>query len=375
MASIKIENITKEYTLKRGKKCALKDISFSAKQGEFIGIIGRNGSGKSTLLKIISGVTSATSGKVQVMGRISALLELGAGFNPEYTGIENIYLNGSINGLTKKETEAKLPEILEFADIGDYAERPVKTYSDGMFVRLAFAAAVCTEPDVLIVDEALAVGDFLFRAKCYKKFQELKAKGITILYVTHDIDSVRKFCNRAIWLESGELILDGPVEEVTSAYMGKFVNDEIGLDADTKMLNRFGTDTGAIKSVESKKIWKMNEETEIKVSFKTPTGFEPENIGVSVSVKNKEGLDLFVMRSGQIDDLKKDGITEVIFRFKNILCAGEYFLSVGLERQRDFPITYYDYCDGIFEIKSMDDQENFGVFHAETVVEVHGRKT
>ena len=374
MVSIKVEKVTKEYQLKRGKKYALKGLSFSVNAGECVGIIGRNGSGKSTLLKIISGVTSASAGRVEAMGRVSALLELGAGFNSEYTGIENIYLNGSINGLTKNETAAKLPEILEFADIGDYAHRPVKTYSDGMFVRLAFATAVCTEPDILIVDEALAVGDFLFRAKCYKKFEELKAKGITILYVTHDVDSVRRFCNRAIWLDNGELVLDGPVEEVTSAYMGKFVNGEIGLCTDVKMLNRFGTDIGAIKSVECKKIWKMDEETDIKVVFETPADVDAENIGVSVSVKNKEGLDLFVMRSGQIDDFKKNGMTEVVFRFKNSLCGGEYFLAAGLERHKDFPITYYDYCDGILKIKSVDSQENFGVFRVETVVEVNEGK-
>ncbi len=374
MVSIKVEKVTKEYQLKREKKYALKGLSFSVNAGECVGIIGRNGSGKSTLLKIISGVTSASAGRVEAMGRVSALLELGAGFNSEYTGIENIYLNGSINGLTKNETAAKLPEILEFADIGDYAHRPVKTYSDGMFVRLAFATAVCTEPDILIVDEALAVGDFLFRAKCYKKFEELKAKGITILYVTHDVDSVRRFCNRAIWLDNGELVLDGPVEEVTSAYMGKFVNGEIGLCTDVKMLNRFGTDIGAIKSVECKKIWKMDEETDIKVVFETPADVDAENIGVSVSVKNKEGLDLFVMRSGQIDDFKKNGMTEVVFRFKNSLCVGEYSLAAGLERHKDFPITYYDYCDGILKIKSVDSQENFGVFHVETVVEVNEGK-
>ena len=371
---IKLKNITKEYHIKKEKKFALNGVSFYVNSGECVGIIGRNGSGKSTLLKIISGVTSQSSGEIDINGRVSALLELGAGFNPEYTGIENIYLNGSINGLSKNETEAKLPEILEFADIGDYAQKPVKTYSDGMFVRLAFATAVCTEPDILIVDEALAVGDFLFRAKCYKKFEELKAKGITILYVTHDIDSVRRFCNRAIWLEEGEVVLNGSVEEVTSAYMGKFVNGEIGLGTDVKMLNRFGTNIGAIKSVECKKIWKMNDETDIKVIFKTPLDVDAENIGVSVSVKNKEGLDLFVVRSGQINNTQKDGVTEVVFRFKNMLCAGEYFLSAGLERPSDFPITYYDYCDGILKIKSMDAQVNFGVFHVETVVKVHGGK-
>ena len=182
---------------------ALNDISFDVEKGETVGIIGTNGSGKSTLLKIITGVLKPTSGKVSVSGRISALLELGAGFNQEYTGMENIYLNGRMMGYTRKEMEARMPGIVEFADIGEFIQQPVKTYSSGMFARLAFAVAINVEPDILIVDEALSVGDLFFQNKCFRKFEELRNNGITILFVSHDISSVRQMCSRVLWIEKG----------------------------------------------------------------------------------------------------------------------------------------------------------------------------
>ncbi|MBR3608127.1 MAG: ABC transporter ATP-binding protein, partial [Lachnospiraceae bacterium] len=177
---------------------ALKGIDLTIKQGETVGIIGTNGSGKSTILKIITGVLNPTSGSLAVNGRISALLELGAGFNMEYNGIENIYLNGTMMGFSEKEISEKLQDILEFADIGDYVYQPCKTYSSGMFVRLAFAVAINIEPEILIVDEALSVGDVFFQAKCYHKFEEFKKMGKTILFVSHDLSSIAKYCDRVI---------------------------------------------------------------------------------------------------------------------------------------------------------------------------------
>ena len=177
---------------------ALKDVSLDIYKGETVGIIGTNGSGKSTILKIITGVLHETSGTVQVNGRISALLELGAGFNMEYNGIENIYLNGTMIGFSEKEIDEKLQDILDFADIGDYVYQPVKTYSSGMFVGLAFAVAINIDPEILIVDEALSVGDVFFQAKCYRKFEEFKKKGKTILFVSHDLSAISKYCDRAI---------------------------------------------------------------------------------------------------------------------------------------------------------------------------------
>ena len=197
---------------------ALKNINFDVKRGEHIGIIGTNGSGKSTLLKILTNVVTPTSGEVIVNGKVSALLELGAGFNPEYTGIQNIFLNGTIMGFSREEMEKKLNQIIEFADIGEFIYQPVKTYSSGMFARLAFAVAINVEPDILIVDEALSVGDAFFQNKCYRKFEELKESGVTILFVSHDIESIRQMCSRVLWIEQGIQKMFGERNEVCQAY-------------------------------------------------------------------------------------------------------------------------------------------------------------
>lgn len=179
---------------------ALHDVSFDVKKGETVGIIGTNGSGKSTILKIITGVLNPSKGEVDINGRISALLELGAGFNMEYTGIENVYLNGTMIGFSREEIDTKLQDILDFADIGEFVNQPVKTYSSGMFVRLAFAVAINIDPEILIVDEALSVGDVFFQAKCYKKFEEFKSMGKTILFVSHDLSSISKYCDKVVLL-------------------------------------------------------------------------------------------------------------------------------------------------------------------------------
>lgn len=204
--------------VKFSENFALKDLSFSVKKGETFGIIGDNGAGKSTLLKLITGVSKPTEGEIEVKGKVSALLELGAGFNQEYTGIENIYLNGSMMGFSNDEMDAKMAEIVSFADIGDYINQKVKTYSSGMFARLAFSVAINVEPEILIVDEALSVGDVFFQNKCFKKFEELKEKGVTILFVSHDIHSVKQMCSRALWLENGMQRLIGDSVTVCNSY-------------------------------------------------------------------------------------------------------------------------------------------------------------
>ena len=211
------------FGLLRGKRKpklnrALDGVSMEIKKGETVGIIGTNGSGKSTILKIITGVLSENSGDVEINGRISALLELGAGFNQQYTGIENVYLNGTMMGFTDEEIKAKLPEILEFADIGDYVYQPVKTYSSGMFVRLAFAVAINIDPEILIVDEALSVGDVFFQAKCYAKFEEFKRKGKTIVFVSHDLSSIAKYCDRVYLLNKGKMLGTGSPKEMIDLY-------------------------------------------------------------------------------------------------------------------------------------------------------------
>lgn len=213
-----IEAFDPRKKLRHTEFAALKDISFSVEKGEIIGIVGRNGSGKSTLLKIITGILNPTSGSVTVAGRVSSLLELGTGFNMDYTGFDNIYFYGTLMGLKKSEIDAKLDDIIEFAEIGDYIGQIVKTYSSGMFARLAFSCAINVEPDILIVDEILSVGDMRFQAKCFNKFKEFKKKGVTILYVGHDVGMMRTFCDRCIWLNNGTIVADGDPVFVTSKY-------------------------------------------------------------------------------------------------------------------------------------------------------------
>ena len=234
--AIKIKDVTKLYKLydkptdrlkeslglskkQRYKEhYALHNVSFEVKRGECVGIIGTNGAGKSTILKIITGVLNPTAGEVEINGRISALLELGAGFNMEYTGIENVYLNGTMIGFTKEEIDAKLQDILEFADIGDFVHQPVKTYSSGMFVRLAFAVAINIDPEILIVDEALSVGDVFFQLKCFKKFEEFKKQGKTILFVSHDLSSIERYCDRAVLMDHGRNVAEGVPIDIINKY-------------------------------------------------------------------------------------------------------------------------------------------------------------
>ncbi|MBN1838582.1 MAG: ABC transporter ATP-binding protein [Campylobacterales bacterium] len=241
--AIKVQNLTKIYKLyekpiDRLKESlhpfkkkyhrefhALNDFSFEIHKGETVGIIGKNGSGKSTLLKIITGVLTPTSGRVTVHGKISAILELGAGFNPDMTGLENIYLNTSINGMNKAETDKKIDEIIAFAELGEHINQPIKTYSSGMKARLAFSVSISVEPDILIVDEALSVGDVAFARKCFAKMEEIRAKGATILFVSHSEGSVVSLCNRAIWISNGTQIIDGIPKLVTGLYM-KYINEK-----------------------------------------------------------------------------------------------------------------------------------------------------
>lgn len=200
---------------------ALSQVSFQVRKGEIVGIIGKNGSGKSTILKIITGVLAPSEGSVSVNGRISSILELGTGFNMDYTGIENIYLNGTILGISREDMQKRVAQILDFADIGDFVHQPVKNYSSGMFVRLAFAVAINVDPDILIVDEALAVGDTAFQAKCMAKMEQLMKKGTTILFVTHDMNTVRTLCKRCVYLEKGKVLIEGPASELADLYLHK----------------------------------------------------------------------------------------------------------------------------------------------------------
>lgn len=237
---------------------ALKDMSFDVKKGECVGLIGTNGSGKSTILKIITGVLSPSKGEVTVDGRISALLELGAGFNQEYTGIENIYLNGTMLGYTKEEIDEKLDDILSFADIGEFVFQPVKTYSSGMFVRLAFAVAINIDPEILIVDEALSVGDVFFQAKCYKKFEEFKNAGKTILFVSHDLGAISKYCDRAVLINKGDKVAEGSPKDMIDIYKKILVGQEPVLKSKADAATDFSATVKAAEENPTDTNWKAN---------------------------------------------------------------------------------------------------------------------
>ena len=316
---INVEHLRKEYGLyekksdrllevisprrKRRHKIheALKDICFNVKKGETIGIIGTNGSGKSTLLKILTGVVTQTSGNIELKGKISALLELGAGFNPEYTGIQNIFLNGTMMGYTHTEMESKLKGIIEFADIGEFINQPVKNYSSGMFARLAFSVAINVEPDILIVDEALSVGDIFFQNKCFRKFEELRNKGVTILFVSHDIESVKQMCKRVLWIEKGEQKMFAESKEVCNAYAASILGKnnktaKTDEEADNHYIvgNLELTDFPGIENYGNESI--LNDDVVIKAFY-----FEDEKGNVCYTVQGGEKYRLSVVFESKIE--------------------------------------------------------------------------
>ena len=268
--AIKVDHVSKMYKLydkpsdrlkeslglTRKKKYhehwALNDVCFEVKKGETVGIIGTNGSGKSTILKIFTGVLNPTAGEVVIDGRISALLELGAGFNMEYTGIENVYLNGMMICFSREEIDQRLDDILKFADIGDFVNQPCKTYSSGMFVRLAFAVAINIDPEILIVDEALSVGDVFFQAKCYKKFEEFKEQGKTIIFVSHDLSSISKYCDRVVLLNKGDKMSEGAPKEMINLYKRVLLNQTVS-GQDGKVLQE-NEEQGSTET----KLWKSH---------------------------------------------------------------------------------------------------------------------
>jgi len=243
--AIKVSNLTKVYHLYNKPQDRLKealnpfkksyhhdfyamnDVSFEIKKGETVGIIGKNGAGKSTLLKMITGILTPTFGSVEVNGKIASLLELGAGFNPEMSGLENIYLNGTLMGFSKEEMDTKVDAILEFADIGEFIYQPVKMYSSGMFARLAFSVSINVDPDILIIDEALSVGDMRFQLKCMDKFNEFREAGKTVLFVTHDINSIKRFCTFSLWIKNGQLESIGNTDQITDRYIDYLKVDTI----------------------------------------------------------------------------------------------------------------------------------------------------
>lgn len=399
------------------KHIALNDVNLTVKKGETVGIIGTNGSGKSTILKIITGVLTPTSGEVNVDGHISALLELGAGFNMEYNGIDNIYLNGMMIGFSEEEIEKKMDAILEFADIGDYVYQPVKTYSSGMFVRLAFAVAINIDPEILIVDEALSVGDVFFQAKCYHKFEEFKEQGKTILFVSHDLSSISKYCDRAVLLNKGVLLGEGTPKKMIDIYKQVLVGqyplpssdtsnllddadirkaaEEADKKADAKASNKkdekpkdaslnpdaleYGDGSATItnyyvtdsKGIRSASIIKGTEftihmEVEFNEDIAAPIfAFTFKNIlGIEITGTNS------MVEKAFLEPVKKGDKKEITFTQKMSLQGGEYLLSFGVTgfEQNDF--TVYHRLYDVLNITVVSDKNTVGYYDMNTTCKV-----
>jgi lipopolysaccharide transport system ATP-binding protein len=333
---------------------ALRNISLDVDRGEMLGVIGRNGSGKSTLLQVICDILQVNSGSVEVKGRISALLELGAGFNHEFTGRENVYMNAAILGLTEQEIDERFDDIVAFSEVGDFIDQPVKTYSSGMFMRLAFSVAVSVDPDIVIVDEALAVGDIGFYMKCMQRIEEMIARGVTILLVTHDLSLVRSMCTRVIYLKSGECMFDGDAETATEMFLMD-VRGEQASGLGQKMsfrepLNKdslaFGTGLGKLLDIElflkgeSKTWFHHGDRVSIKVSAWLSD--ELRSPALAVAIRDPKGIVICGMDSRRSDNalvLDKTGEVCCQFEFDANMLPGVYNIAL---RVLDFPFGASD---------------------------------
>lgn len=374
----------KELSFSDKDFCALNNLNFNIKQGEVVAVLGRNGSGKSTLLQTICGTLTPSKGSVKVSGRIAALLELGAGFNPEFTGRENIYLNASILGLTRKDIDRKIGEIIDFSEISAHIDQPVKHYSSGMFVRLAFSVAINVDPDILIIDEALSVGDAKFQAKCIRKIESIMESGTTILFVSHDITSVRTLCKRAIWIDSGNVVMDGEVFEVSSQFMQSMYDnsEESAKDiqhtknSHNKYVSHWGSSIGCIKLVElldenreKSSVFEINKSMTIVLEYSLPDDVEENDVNIAISMKNLKGVDLIVFSSG-ISKVEKDtNIIRTEFKLMNQLSAGEYLIVVALEDNRASDGFYYEYIEGAEYFMSVSNKKSQGLFNPNVCIE------
>ena len=344
--------------LTRGRKryyrefWALKDVSLQIGKGETVGIIGRNGSGKSTLLQLICATIAPTHGSVEGRGRIAALLELGAGFNPEFTGRENVYLNGAILGLSQSEIDTRFDEIAAFANIGDFIDQPTKTYSTGMLVRLAFAVSVCVEPDILIVDEALSVGDASFQFKCLNRLETLIEKGCTLLFVSHDMSMVRRFCNRVIYLREGQVFASGAPDEMAELYLLDMRDEQrrwasggniavtrkpfLGASSDAKDGIAFGTQEGRIISARFTNTQELfssylyGDEIEIRVETLLRDGITQPSVSLTVQEARLMviGGANFALQMAPAEDGWRQ--SSICVRFPANLSAGRYHITLKL---------------------------------------------
>ena len=319
---------------------ALTDVSFGVKKGETLGIIGRNGSGKSTLLQIVCGTLAATTGVVETRGRVAALLELGAGFNPDFTGRENVYMNATVLGLTKQEIDARFNDIASFADIGDFVEQPVKIYSSGMVARLAFAVAIQVDPEVLVVDEALSVGDMAFQEKSFTRMKQIRETGTSILFVSHSISAVRNFCDRAIWLDRGRIRSIGERLSITDEYQ-KEMEAEIRRDLAPlpDRESKLGLD-GALRNDDHRTIiidetsvdkhaYRMGEE--IRINIRLRYNRKPPPYGVGLIIENIDGIVVAILNTLRDDIFLQEEFEHVTLVIRdNHFAPGQYHITVSI---------------------------------------------
>lgn len=355
---------------------ALKNVSFGVEAGEILGVVGPNGSGKSTLLQVVSGILRPTTGRVSVEGRIAALLELGAGFNPEFSGRENVFLNSEILGLSRKETERVFPAIEKFAEIGEFINRPVKEYSSGMYVRLAFATAIHVDPDVLIVDEALAVGDAIFSIRCLQKLEELKKRGVTILFVSHDLGIVKRLCHRAILMLNGSIHAEGTPNDVVNKYVA-LVHDQQSAGAAGSSLagnSRHGDGTSRIQSVElldSKGRQTTSLRSGQSVTFRITALFQrsASNPIVGMLIRNRLGIDVFGTNTRieniSIGHIEAGEALDLEFRFPCSLTRQEYTLTAAVQNSDG---TSQDWWDDALQFTVVDEKEYAGLANLQAEV-------
>jgi len=340
---------------------ALKGVSFKVKDGETLSIIGENGSGKSTLLKILAGISQPSSGNILTNGRISALIELGAGFHPEISGRENIFINGIILGLTKKKIQEKYNDIVHFAELEEFINSPVKTYSSGMYMRLGFSIAINVNPDILLIDEVLSVGDASFVPKCIDKINEFKRKGKTIIFVSHDLATVERISDEVIWLKDGKIEMQGYPKRVTDAYLeyiGKRDEKEAGkkhkteeIEAEKNREKRWGTKEIEISKVEmidkngiEKYIFEQNEPFTIEFNVNSKT--EEKDFVFGIGIFNTEGIQCYGSNT-LIEDFKSQSIRgkgKIKISISNInLINGTYFIDLAVHKRDGYPFDYHHF--------------------------------
>lgn len=351
---------------------ALRDVSLRVEPGEMLALIGPNGSGKSTLLQLVAGIIEPTRGRVSVDGRVAALLELGAGFNPEFTGRENILLNGEILGRSRREMEETFPRIAAFAGIGDFMDRPVKEYSSGMYVRAAFATAIHVDPQVLIVDEALAVGDAIFARRCVEKFEELKARGVTILFVSHDLGLVKKLADRAVFLHEGTVRAEGRTSDVVNRYVGMVLEQHAPRaesEREQQGESTFRHGDGASRVVSAELIDEQGRalkvvESGAPVRAVVVAKFEraSENPVVGILIRNRLGMDVFGtntrVEGRELGHVEAGEEVEVEFVFDCLLAAHEYTLTAATQ---NWDGTSQDWLDDVLSFRVTDRRAVAGV--------------